>query len=399
MFSIATVVHGLHLNRVFSHDGHPLRILCAVGVLTLLVACKPQSPNENATTLPLVSVAPVQEREVHLWDAFNGRIAAVQQVALLPRVSGYIEQVNFAEGQEVKAGDVLFTIDPREHQASLQRAQAALAHAQAQLSSSEAARARQLVEHRAISTELWEQRQSAATQAQTEVQAAQAALAQARLNLEWTQVRAPIAGRAGRAHYTAGNWVTAGDSGNVLTTLVSQETVHLYFEADESIWRRTVNTRADGLTVRVQLPGENGYPYTGIVDFFDNQVSRNTGTISVRATLDNRARVFIPGQFARVQLRANTPFSALLIDDKAVRTDQDRKYVFVVDDAGITERRDVQLGERAEGLRIVRQGLSAGERVVVGGSQRISGSGVWVQMANTPDAPNPSHPTQTAALD
>jgi len=393
MFSIATVVHGLHLNRVFSHDGHR--------ALTLLVACKPQSPNENATTLPLVSVAPVQKREVHLWDAFNGRIAAVQQVSLLPRVSGYIEQVNFAEGQEVKAGDVLFTIDPREHQASLQRAQAALARAQAQaqLSASEAARARQLVEHRAISTELWEQRQSAATQAQTEVQAAQAALAQARLNLEWTQVRAPIDGRAGRAHYTAGNLVTAGDSSNVLTTLVSQETVHLYFEADESIWRRTVNTRADGLTVRVQLPGENGYPYTGIVDFFDNQVSRNTGTISVRATLDNRARVFIPGQFARVQLRANTPFSALLIDDKAVRTDQERKYVFVVDDAGITERRDVQLGERAEGLRIVRQGLNSGERVVVGGSQRISGSGVRVQMANTPDAPNPSHPAQTAALD
>ncbi|KXU34357.1 efflux transporter periplasmic adaptor subunit [Cephaloticoccus primus] len=370
---------------------------CAVALLALcLSACKPQSVDSGTASLPLVSVAPVVARNVHLWDEFNGRIEAVQQVALLPRVSGYIEQVHVREGQEVKAGEVLFTIDPRELQARLQRAEADLARAraQAQLSASEAARAQTLVEHHAISTELWEQRQSIATQAQAEVQAAQAALTQARLNLEWTQVRAPIDGRAGRARFTVGNLVTAGDAGSVLTTLVSQDTVYLYVEADERLWRRTANTRTNGLPLRVQSAGETGDSHAAVVDFFDNQVSRQTGTISMRATLDNATRQFIPGQFARVQVRSSEPFEALLIDDKAVLTDQDRKYVFVVDDAGVATRRDVRLGERADGLRIVRQGLNAGEQVVVGGTQRIAtGTRVQVQAAETTGTSSPQHIT------
>jgi len=383
---------------MFAPISVPRRVCFATSLLALLLcACKPQAVGDATTPLPLVSAAPVISKEVHLWDEFNGRIEAVQQVDVLARVSGYIEHIHFSEGQDVKAGDVLFSIDAREYQASLQRAEAELARAraQAQLAASEAARARQLVEHRAISTELWEQRQSAATQAQTEVQAAGAALAQARLNLEWTQIKAPIAGRAGRAQVTAGNLVTAGERGQVLTRLVSQDTVYLYVEADARIWPQTINTRANGLPVRVQLAGETGYPHTGVVDFFDNQVSRNTGTLSVRATLDNTARQFIPGQFARVLVRSGAPFNAVLIDDKAVLTDQDRKYVFVVDDEGMAERRDVQLGERAEGLRIIRQGLNAGERVVIGGSQRISGPGTKVQVADTAQTP---HISQTATL-
>lgn len=369
--------------------------LAMVGVSVLaaavLAACSGGHAEEaGAPPPPQVSAAPVLVKPVSQWDDFSGRVEAVQSVELRPRVSGYIDKVNYVEGDEVKKGDVLFTIDARSYRAELDRATAELARArtQASLSRSEAERARRLSDQQAISTETWEQRRATAEQAQAAVLAAQAAVDAARLNMEFTQVRAPIDGRAGRAMVTAGNLVTAGDSASVLTTLVSLDIVFVYFDADEGTFLRYAQMARKGerpserdseLPVKVGLSGEEGFPHQGKVDFLDNQVTRSTGTIRVRALLDNADRAFTPGLFARVQLLGSGEFQAMLIDDKAVLTDQDRKYVYVVDKDNKAQRRDITLGRTAEGLRIVQQGLKAGDRVIIDGVQKVFMPGMPVQ--------------------
>ncbi len=371
------------------------RRLAMAGVSILaaavLTACSGSHAEEaGMPPPPSVSAAPVLVKQVSQWDDFSGRVEAVESVELRPRVSGYIDKVNYVEGQEVKKGDVLFTIDARSYRAELDRATAELnrARTQAQVSRSEADRARRLSDQQAISTETWEQRRAVSEQALAQVQAAQAAVDAARLNMEFTQVRAPINGRAGRAMVTAGNLVTAGDSASVLTTLVSLDKVHVYFDADEGTFLRYAqmarkgerpSERDSALPVKVGLSGEDGYPHEGKVDFLDNQVTRSTGTIRVRALLDNADRAFTPGLFARVQLLGSGQFQAMLIDDKAVLTDQDRKFVYVVDKDNKAQRRDIQLGRNADGLRIVEQGLKAGDRVIIDGVQKVFMPGMPVQ--------------------
>jgi len=366
--------------------------LTGVSVLAMavLVACSGGHAENAAAPAPEVSVAPVLVKPISQWDEFSGRVEAVESVELRPRVSGYIDKVNYVEGQEVRKGDVLFTIDARSYQAEFNRAQAELnrARTQAGLARSESERARRLAEQQAIAAETAEQRRASADQAGAQVQAAQAALDAARLNLEFTKVRAPINGRAGRAMVTAGNLVTAGDAASVLTTLVSLDTVHVYFDADESTFLRYAQMARDGerpserdqaLPVKVGLSGEDGFPHEGKVDFLDNQVARSTGTIRVRALLDNADRQFTPGLFARVRLLGSGQFQAVLIDDKAVLTDQDRKYVYVLDKDSKAQRRDVQLGRNADGLRIIAQGLVAGDKVIVDGVQKVFMPGMPVQ--------------------
>ena len=357
----------------------------------VLTACSGSHAEEaGMPPPPSVSAAPVLVKQVSQWDDFSGRVEAVESVELRPRVSGYIDKVNYVEGQEVKKGDVLFTIDARSYRAELDRATAELnrARTQAQVSRSEADRARRLSDQQAISTETWEQRRAVSEQALAQVQAAQAAVDAARLNMEFTQVRAPINGRAGRAMVTAGNLVTAGDSASVLTTLVSLDKVHVYFDADEGTFLRYAQMARKGerpserdseLPVKVGLSGETGYPHEGKVDFLDNQVTRSTGTIRVRALLDNADRAFTPGLFARVQLLGSGQFQAMLIDDKAVLTDQDRKFVYVVDKDNKAQRRDIELGRTADGLRNVEQGLKAGDRVIIDGVQKVFMPGMPVQ--------------------
>jgi multidrug efflux system membrane fusion protein len=351
--------------------------------IAVLVGCSSQaSDNAGAPPPPAVSAAPVLIKEVSHWDEYNGRVEAVETVSLRPRVSGYIDRVNYVEGQEVKKGDVLFTIDDSSYRTELARSQAELARARtlAELGRSEAARAKKLSELQAISTEEYEQRRAAADQAGANVAAAQAAVDAARLNLEWTKVRAPIGGRAGRALVTAGNLVSAGDSASVLTTLVSLDKVHVHFDADERSFLRYAEMARNGerpserdgkVPVQVGLVSEDGFPHEGVVDFLDNQVDRGTGTIRARALLDNADRRFTPGLFARVRLLGSGQFKAMLVDDKAVLTDQDRKYVYVVDEKGMAQRRDVQLGRSADGLRIVQKGLKPGDRVIVDGVQKV----------------------------
>lgn len=327
---------------------------------------------------PEVSAAPVLVKPVSQWDNFNGRVEAVQSVQLRPRVSGYIDSVNYREGDEVRKGQVLFTIDDRSYRAALEQAKAELARArsQASLARSESGRSEKLIGTQAISREAWEQRRAAASQAQAEVLAAEAAVDMAQLNLDFTRVTAPIDGRASRAMITAGNLVTAGDSASVLTTLVSQQQMYVYFDVDENTFLHYQAMARQGqqrqaLPVEIALAGDQGFPHQGRVDFLDNQLTASTGTIRMRALLDNPQRQFTPGLFARVRLPGSAQFEAILIDDKAVLTDQDRRYVYVVDGEGKAQRRDIQPGAMVDGLRIVKSGLQAGDRVIVAGLQKV----------------------------
>ncbi|NDK37533.1 efflux RND transporter periplasmic adaptor subunit [Pseudoxanthomonas gei] len=358
-----------------------LGVLLALSV-AVIAACSGQAAENGQPPPPAVSAAPVLVKQISQWDDFSGRVEAVETVDLRPRVSGYIDRVNYQEGQEVRKGDVLFTIDSRSYRAELARAQAELARArsQAELGRSEAARAKKLSELQAISTETYEQRRSAAAEAQAGVAGAQAAVDAARLNLEFTQVRAPISGRAGRALVTAGNLVSAGDAASVLTTLVSLDKVHVHFDTDERTFLHYAelarkgerpSENGAGVPVQVGLVGEEGFPHTGVVDFLDNQVDPATGTIRARALLDNSDRSFTPGLFARVRVLGSGQVNAMLVDDKAVLTDQDRKYVYVVDAKHQAQRRDVTLGRTADGLRIVETGLKPGDKVIVSGVQKV----------------------------
>ncbi len=345
---------------------------------SLLAGCDRGVAQNAPPPPPEVSVAQVVQQKVSQWDSFNGRIEAVQSVQLRPRVSGYIDQVNYREGDEVKKGQVLFTIDDRTYRATLEQAQAELASArsQAALARSESARTDKLIGTQVVSREEWEQRRSTASQAQASVLAAQAAVDMAQLNLDFTRVTAPIDGRASRAMITTGNLVTAGDSASVLTTLVSQQQMYVYFDVDENTFLHYQAMARQGqqrhaLPVEIALVGDQGFPHQGKVDFLDNQLTASTGTIRMRALLDNQQRLFTPGLFARVRLPGSAQFEAVLIDDKAVLTDQDRKYVYVVDGEGKAQRRDIQPGAMADGLRIVKSGLQSGDKVIIAGLQKV----------------------------
>ncbi|HLT43922.1 MAG TPA: efflux RND transporter periplasmic adaptor subunit [Luteimonas sp.] len=354
------------------------RLLPVLLAAAIAAACSSNaSPGDAAPPPPEVSVANVVERSVHQWDDFTGRITAVETVELRPRVSGYVQRVAYEEGQLLAKGDVMFEIDPRPYRAALDRAEAELerARSEARLASAQTVRAKALVEARAISREEFETRSAATAQGNAAVRAAEAAVAAARLDLQFTRVRSPIDGRAGRAMVTTGNLAQA--DATLLTTVVSQDPVHVYFEADEQTWLRysraagTGERGGDDRTVRVGLAGEDGHPHPGTVDFIDNRVDPDTGTIRARAVLRNPDGLFTPGLFARVQLEAGAGFEALLVDDKAVLTDQDRKYVYVLGEDNTAQRRDVVLGRMADGLRVVQSGLEPTDTVIVNGLQKV----------------------------
>ena len=379
-----------------------LRARLALGALSVALAtalavsaCGGPASAQQAQPAPEVGVAEVVTRSVREWDAFTGRIVAVESVELRPRVSGYVQRVAYEEGAEVAKGDLLFVIDPRPYKATLDRALADLARARAEsdLARSQHARAQALIEAQAISREEFETRRAGTAQGNAGVRAAEAAVAAARLDLQFTEIRAPVAGRAGRALATEGNLAQA--DATLLTTVVSQDPVHVHFEADERAFLRyQALARAGERTttrnaVRVGLADEDGYPHAGTVDFIDNQVDPATGTVRARAVLPNPDRVFTPGLFARVQLEGSAEADALLVDDKAVLTDQDRKYVYVLGKDDTAQRRDIEPGRLVDGLRVVQSGLAAGDRVIVSGVQRVFMPGMPVapkQMAMVPPA-------------
>jgi len=368
--------HVLH-----SRPRHVWRALAATGlaaaVAFAIAGCDTRAQDQTAPPPPDVGVAAVLSEQVQDWNEATGRIAAVESVELRPRVSGYVERVAYAEGDEVAKGDLLFVIDPRPYRAALQRAEAELARAraEAQLAKTRHTRAQSLIEASAISRDDFEARSAGLAEAEAAVRAAQAMVETARLDLAFTQVRAPVAGRAGRAMLTTGNLAQADAS--LLTTVVSQDPVHVYFETDERTFlrhqamSRAGERRNADNAVRVGLADETGHPHAGTVDFLDNQVDPATGTVRARAVLPNPDRRFTPGLFARVQLEGAAARPAILIDDKAVITDQDRKYVYVVGEDNTAQRRDIVPGRIVEGLRVVESGLAAGDRVIVNGVQKV----------------------------
>ena len=333
-----------------------------------------------AQQAPHVTVAQVVKRPVTDFDEFTGKFVAVERVELRPRVSGYISSVSFEAGREVKKGDVLFTIDQRPYQAEFKRAEAELARARTQLalSKSERERAVKLLDQHAISREEFDSRVSGNEAAEANVQAASAALDTAALNLSFTKVESPISGIVSREEVTTGNLVTAGQT--LLTRVVSVDKIYVEFEGDEQVYLKyaalarkgeVTNSRDATTPVWVGLADESGTPHEGKMVFLDNALDPQTGTIRARALLDNHERRFTPGLFARVKLIGSAKYDAILVNDSAVGTDQNVRYVFALDKDNKVQYRPVKLGPLADGLRVVREGLQPGELVVVNGLQRV----------------------------
>jgi multidrug efflux system membrane fusion protein len=327
-----------------------------------------------------VMVAALTPTEVTTWDEFSGRLEAVERVDVRSRVAGAVQQVHFREGALVKTGDLLVTIDPAPYAAEVDRASAQLLAAQARRDNagSELERARRLWDESAIARRELDERVSAGREAEANVRAAQAALQSAQLSLSYTQVRAPVSGRVGRLEVTIGNLVPAGPGAPVLTTLVSVSPIYASFDADESVVTRALRElggsspdRLGSIPVMMGTGGGGDTPLRGRLQLVDNQVNAKSGTVRVRAIFDNADGSLIPGQFAQLRLGHSRPQSALLVNERAVGTDQSKKFVFVVDDDNKAAYREVSLGASVDGLRIVTAGLKANERIVVSGLQRV----------------------------
>lgn len=347
----------------------------------LLAGCEAQSDSTMAMPPPpAVDVAEVLEEPVTLWESFTGRVVSPETVDLRPRVTGYITEVAFEEGQLVKEGDLLFQIDPRPYQARVKSARADLsvAESQLELARSEAGRATSLWESRAISREEFDQRKSALTSALARVASAKAIVETAELDLRFTKVTAPVSGRTGRALVTRGNLAKADQS--LLTTLVSVDPMYVYFDTDETAAAGVQNLLTDRKfpAVRVSLGPDNRRQYRGVLDFIDNRLNTGTGTLQYRAVLDNQGGGIRPGQFARVEMPVAELASALLVQRKAVLADQDRRYVYVLDENNRALPRHITTGRQVGDLLVVEKGLAQGELVIINGVQKVFGAGMEV---------------------
>ncbi len=321
-----------------------------------------------------VDVATVASQRITDWHDYSGRLEAVDRVEIRPQVGGTITAVHFADGALVKKGDPLFTIDPRPYAAALEHARAGLAAADARAAytASDLARAERLIADHAIAQRDYEEKRNAAREAAANRLAARAAVESARLNLEYTRISAPVAGRLSRAEVTVGNVVAAGPTSPPLTTLVSVARLYAAFDVDEQSFLALINGRHEAAAVPVLLglANEDGYPRRGAVSSVDNRLDTSSGTIRVRAVFDNPDGRLLPGLYARVRLGSSAPREALLIDERAIGTDQDKRFVLVVDAANRAAYREVALGAAHGPLRVVEAGLQAGERIVVNGLQR-----------------------------
>ena len=376
------------LNSSFHRAAGALRTPALRGLLILsgsiaLAACQSRAdtPPPGAMGPPPVSVAPVVKRQVQEFDEFTGRLEAPRSVDVRPRVTGYIKKVHFKDGQEVKQGELLFTIDPDPYLAELARARAQLAAAQtqAELARSQEARADKLIGVKAISAEEYDQLTSGTRNAVANVQAAEAAVQTAQLNVGYTQIWAPIAGRMSRANVTAteGNLVNVGDQ---LTTIVSQDKVYAYFDAGEDAYLKYVRLAREGARlsartnpnpVMMGLADEDGFPHQGTMDFVDNRLNPQTGAMRARAVFDNAERRFTPGLFARIKLVGSGTYAAVLTPEQAIGTDQNKKFVLVIGQDNKAQFREVKLGALIDGMRVVTSGVFPGDLVVVDGLQRV----------------------------
>lgn len=367
--------------RWWTAAGAAAAVAAAGGAMFGLSASRAESPAAVPAAMP-VSVATVVQQDVSLWDEFSGRLEAIQRVEVRPRVAGALQAVHFREGALVKQGDLLFTVDPAPFAAEVDRAEAQVVAAQACVAytRSDMERSTRLWEERAIAQREHEERVNAQREADANLRAAQAALKTARLNLGYTQVRAPVSGRVGRIEVTQGNLVAAGAGAPVLTTLVSVSPIYASFDTDEQIVAKALEGLRSGKNARSQIeniPVQMGTgtagstPYTGHLQLIDNQVDARSGTVRVRAVFDNAEGALMSGQFARIRMGQVKSTQAVLINERAVGTDQNKKFVMVVGEGNKAEWREVQLGAPVDGLRVVTSGLKAGERIVVNGLQRV----------------------------
>ena len=348
--------------------------------IAFLASCARNEAAETPPAPPAVQASKVIQKSITEFDEFTGRFEAVERVEVRPRVSGYVNATRFEQGHEVKKGDVLYVIDPRPYQATLNHAQAELTRARTQLAlaQSEQARAGKLVAARAISQEEFDSRTSGNEQAAANLEAAKAAVESAALDLSFTEVRAPISGLVGRAEITAGNVVAAGQT--LLTTLVSIDPIYVSFDGDEQVYLKNVglelrgelkSSRTGNNPVWVGLADEQGHPHEGHMVFLDNELDPNTGTIHARGLFPNKDRRFTPGMFARVKLIGSGQYDALLINDSAIGTDQSVKFVLKVGADNKVEYAPVKLGPLIDGLRVVREGLKANDVILVKGLQQV----------------------------
>ena len=355
--------------------------IVVAGVYFVIPAAGP-APTAVAAAAPQampVSVAVVEPRKAALWDEFSGRLEAVERVSVRSRVAGAIESVHFREGARVAKGDILISLDPAPYAAEVARAEAQVSAAQAHvaLTKSDLERGKQLIESHATSQRDLDQRDNAAREAVANLQAAQAGLQSAKLNLDYTQIRAPVSGRVGRLEVTVGNLVAAGPSSPVLTTLVSIDPIYASFDADEGAVRRALgalpsnDARAHLERIPVEMLTNDAPPRRGHLQLIDNQVAAATGTVRLRAVFDNADGSLMHGQFARLRLGRVNDAPVLLVSERAIGTDQDKRYVMVVDAGDKAAYREVSLGAAVDGLRVITAGLKAGDRVIVNGLQRV----------------------------
>jgi multidrug efflux system membrane fusion protein len=358
-------------------------VLLALSVAGVLAGCDRPASQAAAPPAPPVTVAQPVKRTVTDWDEFTGRFDAVEEVQVRPRVGGFVNSVEFQDGSIVHAGDLLYVIDPRPFEAVAEQADGQLSDARAkvELAKRELDRGLNLVQTSAVSEQVVDQRRQALQAAHAAEVQAEGALKAAKLNIEFTHVQAPITGRVSRHLVSPGNLVQGSDTGTstLLTSIVSLDPIYIYFDMDEATYIKNSKLWFEGKRpssrdtpnpVQVTLGGETKPSHEGTINFLDNRLDVSTGTLRSRAVIKNTDLSILPGQFGRVRLIGSAPYDTLLIPDTAIATDQSRKIVFVVKPDDTVEARPVTLGPLDEGLRVVREGLKAEDRVIVDGIQR-----------------------------
>src|ERR1700723_4017368 len=365
----------------------------------LLAGCGEKPPPPAAAAPPPVTVAQPTKRTVTDWDEFTGRFEAVEEVQVRARVGGFVTSVEFRDGAFVKTGDLLYIIDPRPFEAVAEQADGQLSDARAkvELAKRDLDRGLALVQTSAVSEQVVDQRRQALQAAHAAETIAEGALKAAQLNIEFSHVLAPIAGRVSRHLVSVGNLVQGSEgSSTLLTSIVSLDPIYIYFDMDEAtylkynrLWfeGKRPSSRDNPNPVQVALTGETKPSHAGKVDFLDNRLDVSTGTLRGRAVIPNKDLSILPGQFGRVRLIASAPYEALLVPDAAIATDQSRKIVFVVKEDNTAEARPVILGPLDEALRVIREGLKADNRVVVDGLQRVR---VGAKVSPHPAKPAPA---------
>jgi RND family efflux transporter MFP subunit len=373
-------------------------------LLPALASCGENPRAPSAPPPPTVTVANPVQRDIVDYDEYVGRFVAVDAVEVRARVSGYLDSVHFNDGQLVKQGDLLFSIDKRPFQNALDQARANLALARSNLIYTDAdlARGKQLVRDKTITEQLFEQRSQAQRNAEAAVAANEAAVRQAELDLEFTELRAPVAGRIGDRRVTPGNLITGGTGGNttLLATIVSLDPIRIEFTFDEASYLRyerlarggrEVTSRDGSVIVALRLIDEPGFGHRGYMDFVDNVIDKASGTIRGRAVFSNTEQMFTPGMFARIRVPGSPTYPALLIPDAAIASEQARKFVLVIGDDNIAQQRYVTLGQLVDSLRVIKDGLKPEDRVIVSGLMRAR-AGTKV----TPESPGVTAKTAPA---